>query len=204
MSDLTPLPPISLVIRDDAAFATSREVAADFGKRHDDVLKRIRSVECSEAFRLRNFAESSYLNAQNKPQPMVEMTRDGWAFLVMGFTGPRAARFKEAYIAAFNKMEATLRAADRVQHVEQLVHIEQRFLDMVAVSTRYVQHLEAKSGPHRIVTPEIAAEARGLFRQGLNASDVALHLRISRASAALIKREGATAGQSSLFAGEPS
>ena len=34
------------------------------------------------------------------------MTRDGFTFLAMGFTGPRAAVFKEAYIEAFNKMEA--------------------------------------------------------------------------------------------------
>ena len=31
------------------------------------------------------------------------MTRDGFTFLAMGFTGPRAAVFKEAYIEAFNK-----------------------------------------------------------------------------------------------------
>ena len=37
------------------------------------------------------------------------MTRDGFTFLAMGFTGPRAAVFKEAYINAFNKMEAELK-----------------------------------------------------------------------------------------------
>ncbi len=28
---------------------------------------------------------------------MIQMTRDGFVFLVMGFTGKEAARFKEAY-----------------------------------------------------------------------------------------------------------
>jgi len=37
--------------------------------------------------------------------PMYEMTRDGFSFLVMGFTGAKAAQFKEAYIEAFNRME---------------------------------------------------------------------------------------------------
>ncbi|WP_395839891.1 Rha family transcriptional regulator, partial [Edwardsiella tarda] len=37
-----------------------------------------------------------------------EMTKDGFVFLVMGFTGKRAAAFKEAYIAEFNRMEAQL------------------------------------------------------------------------------------------------
>ncbi|MGK5722010.1 Rha family transcriptional regulator, partial [Proteus mirabilis] len=31
-----------------------------------------------------------------------------FVFLVMGFTGKKAAQFKEAYIAAFNRMEAEL------------------------------------------------------------------------------------------------
>ncbi|RIJ16230.1 hypothetical protein D1227_12650 [Henriciella mobilis] len=37
------------------------------------------------------------------------MTRDGFTFLVMGFTGAKAAEWKEKYIAAFNEMEARLR-----------------------------------------------------------------------------------------------
>ncbi len=36
------------------------------------------------------------------------MTKDGFVFLVMGFTGKKAAAFKEAYIAEFNRMEAEL------------------------------------------------------------------------------------------------
>jgi len=32
------------------------------------------------------------------------MTKDGFAFLAMGFTGKKAAAFKEAYINAFNQM----------------------------------------------------------------------------------------------------
>jgi Rha family phage regulatory protein len=37
---------------------------------------------------------------------MYLMTRDGFTFLAMGFTGARAAEFKERYIAEFNRMEA--------------------------------------------------------------------------------------------------
>lgn len=37
------------------------------------------------------------------------MTKDGCVFLITGFTGREAARFKEAYIARFNEMEAALR-----------------------------------------------------------------------------------------------
>lgn len=86
-------------------FVNSRKVAEVFNKRHDNVLQAIANCECSEEFRLLNFKESFYKNEQNKNQPEVSMTKDGFAFIVMGFTGKRAARFKEAYIKRFNEME---------------------------------------------------------------------------------------------------
>lgn len=36
---------------------------------------------------------------------MYEITRDGFVFLCMGFTGAAAAQWKERYINAFNQME---------------------------------------------------------------------------------------------------
>lgn len=59
----------------DVALVDSRYVAKFFEKRHDDVLKSIRNLDCSEEFRLRNFAESSYKNEQGKKQPCYCMTR---------------------------------------------------------------------------------------------------------------------------------
>ena len=35
---------------------------------------------------------------------MIEMTKDGFTFVAMGFTGKEAAKFKEDYINAFNEM----------------------------------------------------------------------------------------------------
>ena len=41
--------------------------------------------------------------------PYVEMTRDGFMFVVMGFTGKKAGHIKESFIEAFNMMEERLR-----------------------------------------------------------------------------------------------
>jgi Rha family phage regulatory protein len=87
---------------------SSLDVAETFEKRHDDVLKSIRNLGCSEEFRLRNFAESSYVNSQNKKQPMYYITRDGFTLLAMGYTSEKAMKFKEAYIKQFNAMEKML------------------------------------------------------------------------------------------------
>ena len=93
----------------DIARANSLMVAKMFGKRHDHVLRDIKEMECSDEFRLSNFGESYYKNAQGKKQPCINMTRDGFTFLVMGYRGKKAAQFKEAYIARFNQMENFIR-----------------------------------------------------------------------------------------------
>ncbi|WP_117182201.1 Rha family transcriptional regulator [Pseudomonas amygdali] len=89
---------------------TSVDVAKHFGKRHDNVIKAIRNLECPSDFALLNFEECSRPGANNKPEPFYRMTRDGFAFLCMGFTGKEAARWKVAYINAFNQMEHALKA----------------------------------------------------------------------------------------------
>lgn len=88
---------------------TSLKVAEKFEKEHARVLRDIRELACSDKFRQGNFAESYYINAQNKKQPMYEMTKDGFVLLVMGYTGEKAMKFKEDYIDAFNVMENELK-----------------------------------------------------------------------------------------------
>ncbi|EPD3059523.1 TPA: Rha family transcriptional regulator [Escherichia coli] len=93
------------------AVTSSLAIADFFTKRHDDVLKKIRALECSLEFTARNFAVSEYTDATGRKLPCYQITRDGFAFLAMGFTGKRAAQFKEAYITAFNRMENALHGA---------------------------------------------------------------------------------------------
>lgn len=84
----------------------SLRVARDFGKRHGDALRQIARLECSAEFNQRNFAPIDYLDGKGRTQRAISMTRDGFTFLAMGFTGRAAAVFKERYIAAFNAMAA--------------------------------------------------------------------------------------------------
>lgn len=110
MSSITAVvtPVVSLV--DGQPVTTSQNIAEVFGKAHDDVLRRIRTLNCSPEFTARNFAASDYTDSTGRTLPAYQLTRDGCAFLVMGFTGKKAAAFKEAYIEAFNAMEAALRS----------------------------------------------------------------------------------------------
>ena len=88
---------------------TSKDIADTFGKSHRHVLSSINGLGCSPEFRGVSFRLSSYTSPQNKEYPCYEMTRNGFAFLCMGFTGKKADKFKEEYITAFDKMESYIR-----------------------------------------------------------------------------------------------
>ncbi|HGJ5865965.1 MAG TPA: Rha family transcriptional regulator, partial [Arsenophonus nasoniae] len=107
----------NVIVHNGKAITTSLDVADYFCKLHKDVLKKIKTLECSTEFTKRNFSlcfKNNKLQNQ-KPQPYYEMTKDGFVFLVMGFTGKKAAQFKEAYIAEFNRMESKLHFTPKYQ-----------------------------------------------------------------------------------------
>ncbi|HAD1185649.1 TPA_asm: peptidase [Salmonella enterica subsp. enterica serovar Typhimurium] len=97
-----------LCIIADKVVTSSLAVASYFGKQHKNVIQKIASLECSAEFTELNFQLSEYIDASGRKLPCYQITRDGFAFLAMGFTGKRAAQFKEAYINAFNQMEKQL------------------------------------------------------------------------------------------------
>ena len=108
-----PVPSVSL--HDGRPATTSREVAHYFRKRHDNVVRDIRSImdNCPEEFTALNFEVSNYLDQTGRSLPMYIIFRDGFTLLAMGYTGPEAMRFKLAYIEAFNCMEAELARRNR-------------------------------------------------------------------------------------------
>lgn len=95
---------------------TTLEISNRFGRQHKDVLRAIENLECSQEFNGRNFALVKYTDRKGEARPMYELTRDGFTFLCMGFTGSQAALWKERYIEAFNQMEAALQIKPPVHH----------------------------------------------------------------------------------------
>lgn len=91
-------------------FTTSLVIAQAFEKNHYDVLKAISNLECSPEFNERNFTAVEHKDAKGEMRPAYHLTRDGFAFLAMGFTGKKAAAWKETFLEAFNAMEAALLA----------------------------------------------------------------------------------------------
>lgn len=98
-------------LNNNEAVCSSLQVAEKFNKRHAHVLEKIEKILTEEPTEnsARCFKKTSYKDEQGKPRPMYQMNRDGFTFLVMGFTGKEAGKWKWDYINAFNAMEAILR-----------------------------------------------------------------------------------------------
>lgn len=110
-------------IKDEEAVTTSLRVAEIFGKEHAKVLRKIEQIlteakngasdstqNCVQCFK-----KSKYRDQSGKQNTMYYMNRDGFTFLVMGFTGKKANDWKWKYIEAFNQMESYInfRKADK-------------------------------------------------------------------------------------------
>jgi Rha family phage regulatory protein len=100
---------IKLVFQTNGKLKTDSLIMAKvFEKEHKNVMRDIRNLECSSEFRKLNFELTDYVDKNGDSQPKYEMSRDGFMFLAMGFTGTKAAQWKESVINAFNIMEAEL------------------------------------------------------------------------------------------------
>lgn len=111
-------------------FANSLQIADVFEKNHKEVMRAMRNQPDDE-FARRNFAQSSYINQQNKQQPMYQMTRDGFSLIVMGFTGQKAREWKIQFIKAFNLMEEKLRSGASAA-LPDMTEMNRRMLDIQA------------------------------------------------------------------------
>ena len=105
-------PEFQLYEKDGKPFCNSLQVAETFEKRHDNVLRDTRNTLATIAktnnpkFGLINFQLSSYKNSQGRKQPMYLYTKVGFAYLVFGFEGEKAAELKINYITNFIQREA--------------------------------------------------------------------------------------------------
>lgn len=119
--------------RDESVFIDSLALSKVFKKRHDHILRNIENLPNDE-FKLLNFNKSDYLDNRGRLQPCYNLTKDGFCFLVMGFTGEKAYKWKVEFIKAFNRLLNENRAlkyayyTDKIANLQAAVHgITKRF-----------------------------------------------------------------------------
>lgn len=111
--DIKPLiEKIEIFKKDGRPMVSSLKVAQHFGKYHKNVIRAIERLECSKEFNGLNFERVEYRDKKGEIRLAYEMTEEGFSFLAFGFTGRRAASWKEAYITAFKKMRMIIESPD--------------------------------------------------------------------------------------------
>ena len=119
---------------------TSLIVAQVFGKEHKNVVRDIENLSCSENFNRLNFERITYKDARNREQTAYEMTKDGFSFLVMGYTGTKAGEFKERFINEFNRREFLLKDDDYI-----LMRSQQILQKRLEASEEKIKQLESQA-----------------------------------------------------------
>lgn len=172
-----------IVVVDNGIPITDTKILADtFGKRHSDILRKLETLGVSDEFNGRNFTLVSYLGNNGEQRPMYKMTRSGWTFLVMGFTGKKADAFKEKYIDAFDAMEKYIQEGKvgRIPQTysealllagEQAAKVEQLELQEKVNAPKVVYHDTVKSVGKgvligqfsKVLTPDIVIGPNKLF-----------------------------------------
>lgn len=91
---------------------SSLKFAHDFGIRHSDLLKKIRSFKCSDDFIQSNFSLVEYTDKKGQKRPMYKITQQGFTFVISRTKGYVNDQYVEIYIRAFDEM------AQQIAHEE--------------------------------------------------------------------------------------
>ena len=121
-----------VIMRDRQAVTTSLQVAKNFEKRHDNVLRDIENLHKDVLNFEEMFIESTELDSYGRDRRIYYMNRDGFSLLAMGFTGKKALKFKLKYIDAFNQMEKQLQQQKPLSLPEQIQLIAKGYENLSA------------------------------------------------------------------------
>lgn len=146
-------------IQNGKAFANSRDVAEFFGRRHDNVLQIIDRLECSDAYRLLNYQETAdyqKVGFASRVLRTFNMTKDGFVFLVMGFTGRQAETFPSG---------RPVNSLSKAMTLPLSLRLTVRSTDLQKIQLNY-SHLTDRNSDndHSFLQPDRSAANR--FREG--------------------------------------
>ena len=160
--------------------ASSRQIAENFEKNHNHVLRDIDSLKKDVSNFGQMFFQVETPDSYGRPQRTYLMNRDGFSLLVMGFTGKAAMEWKLKYIAAFNEMEKKLAQRPQLSRAELMAQA------LIAAH----DELEHKDRQIAELTP------KGIFADAVSASKKSI---LVGELAKLLCQNGVQIGQNRLF-----
>ena len=169
-----------VVVQNNQVVTSSRKVAEDFGKRHNDVVDSIRRLLATNFSVTKMFHEDEF-EYRGQKFSMFYMNRDGFSLLVMGFNGEKALEWKVRYIEQFNAMEETL-----LKQVHPLSLEEQMAQGLLAAN----KIIAEKNKQIEVMKP------KALFADAVSSSRTSI---LIRDLAKLVKQNGIDIGEKRLF-----
>ena len=160
--------------------ASSRQIAENFEKNHNHVLRDIDSLKKDVSNFGQMFFETTAPDSYGREQRAYLMNRDGFTLLAMGFTGKAALEWKLKYIAAFNEMEKKL--------AEQPQLTRSQLLATALIAAH--EELEEKDKQIETMKP------KALFADAVSASSQSI---LVGEMAKLLSQNGIQMGQNRLF-----
>lgn len=160
--------------------ASSRQIAENFEKRHDHVMRDIDAIKKDVPNFGEMFFETTAPDSYGREQRTYMMNRDGFTLLAMGFTGKAALEWKLKYIAAFNEMEKKL--------TEQPQLTRSQLLATALIAAH--EELEEKDKQIETMKP------KALFADAVSASNQSI---LVGEMAKLLSQNGIQMGQNRLF-----
>jgi Rha family phage regulatory protein len=164
---------------------SSRQIAENFEKRHDSILRDIENL--AKNITPQNcgmlFIQSEYKNEDNRMFKEYLLTRDGFSLLVMGFTGQKALEWKLKYIEAFNKMEKMLTTQSPSYQIA----------DPIERAKAWIQEQEEKKALEGHIEE---LKPKALFADSVTASKTSI---LVGDLAKLLRQNGHEVGQNRLF-----
>ncbi|TLQ08890.1 phage regulatory protein/antirepressor Ant [Marinilactibacillus psychrotolerans] len=176
---------IEIVNQHNQVVTTSKNVADNFGKYHKNIIRDIERLLEEDRLNFEPmFYEGEEPDSYGRPQKVYYMNRDGFSFLVMGFTGKRAIQFKLAYIEQFNQMEKQLIEAAKDSYMID---------DPVARAEKWIQEQEKTK---QLALENESMKPKAAFADSVTASGDTILIRdLSR----FLKQNGMNIGQNRLF-----
>ena len=160
--------------------ASSRQIADNFEKRHDHVMRDIDAMKKDVPNFGEMFFETTAPDSYGREQRAYLMNRDGFTLLAMGFTGKAALEWKLKYIAAFNEMEKKLTAQPQLTRSQLLA------------TALIAAHEELEEKDKQIET----MKPKALFADAVSASKKSI---LVGELAKLLSQNGINIGQNRLF-----
>ena len=150
---------INILNQDGQLVVTSRQIAEDFGKRNSHVVEAIENkiesltAENSEVEISKLFIPTTYNHNGNEYKEYL-LTRDGFTFIVMGFTGAKADAWKLKYIEAFNKMEKAIKEQQLPKlskELQAILMLDEKAVEMDSRISNLEERMTIETGSQKVL-----------------------------------------------------